>query len=248
MIEMKVREACRILQVEDGDSAREIRKKYLRLIKTCHPDNQGASELDPRVLNEAYHLLLERRTSERAEDIWDAEICQEAFCERTVYLSHTFPDGSTYTIPMARGGFLWNPEAEDFPMLLKSVYEAAHRIVGSEDPVLFHYLLQEFIDPVYALEHMHAKSFRCMMATVVHGRGSMKVCASASNLFAVDDEGKHEIRFRDKSLYYVISPLVAAGAAQAAVEDGRLTLALTGRPFVRDFRKANAWIRERQGR
>ena len=69
---------------------------------------------------------------------------------------------------------------------------------------------------------------------------------SESKLYAVDSSRNKEyvISFRDKSLYYIITPLVAAGAAQAAVNaDGnRLRLSVKDNSFQRDYKTANAII------
>ena len=72
------------------------------------------------------------------------------------------------------------------------------------------------------------------------------VKASESKLYAVDRSRNKEyaVSFRDKSLHYIITPLVAAGTAQAEVNaDGnRLRLFLKENSFQRDYKTANAII------
>ena len=240
---MTKEEARLLLHADRHDSAKEIRKKYLRQMKIFHPDNNAAPDLDVRLLNEAYRLLLETQggSDDGLIPDWDADIVREAFCERTIYMSHTFDDGVTHLIAMARGKYLWNPEAEEFSMLLKSVYEAAHRLAGREEPMVFHYLMQEFIDPIYVLEKLGKSAFRCKVEPALGDEASLQVKASSSRLYAM---GKriYRVSFSDKSLNYVITPLVENSCATAEVSGGVLRFTMTGKKFVRDFSRANEAI------
>ena len=219
---MTKEEARMLLHADRYDTAKEIRKKYLRQMKIFHPDNNAAPDLDVRLLNEAYRLLLEMQGAGDDGFIpdWDADIVREA------------------------GKYLWNPEAEEFSMLLKSVYEASHRLAGREDPLIFHYLLQEFIDPIYVLGKLGKSTFRCKLQPAPGDEASLPVKASSSRLYAM---GKHSYRvlFSDKSLNYVITPLIESGCATAEVSGGVLRLVMTGKRFVRDFSKANEVISNR---
>ena len=71
---MTVDEARHILQAESCTSLRELRRNYLRLMKECHPDNKTEyrTGLDPRLLNEAYHMLLQIPLPVAAR--WDADL------------------------------------------------------------------------------------------------------------------------------------------------------------------------------
>ena len=238
-------EARLLLHADRHDTAKEIRKKYLRQMKIFHPDNNAAPDLDVRLLNEAYRLLLETKGVHGDGFIpdWDADIVREAFCERTIYMSHTFDDGVTHLIAMARGKYLWNPEAEEFSMLLKSVYEAAHRLAGREDPMVFHYLMQEFIDPIYVLEKLKKMAFRCKMQPETENDDCLEVKAASSKLYAVgNNRNKQRVFFPDKSLNYVVAPLIESGCATAVISEGVLRLTMTGKRFVRDYTKANEII------
>ena len=236
---MTITEAHRILKTHRSDSPKDIRKNYLRLMKENHPDNRNSrAAVDARLLNEAYHLIISLEGSSAGEEDWDADIEEAAFCARTVYIQHTFDDGTAHAISMANGKYLWNPEAEDFPMLMKSVYEAAHDLAKREDPVIFHFLMQEFVDPIYALEKMQKPwSFRCKTSV---RRGHVISCSS--KLYACAEREKSEISFRDKSLYYVVTPLIMNGSAVAEVVEGIMQVSLTDKPFRRDFNAANAAI------
>ena len=250
---MTVDEARRILQAESCTSLRELRRNYLRLMKECHPDNKAeyGTGLDPRLLNEAYHMLLQIPFPVPAQ--WDAELAEDAFCERVIYDFHVFEDGLAHKVAITHGKYLWNPEAEDFSMLLASVHEAARKLVDAESPRLFHFLLQEFVDPIYALRKLKkiddAWTFRCDLPERTRkspGCSNFSVRANESKIYAVDGSRNKEyaISFRDKSLYYIITPLVAAGAAQADVNaDGnRLRLSVKDNSFQRDYKTANAII------
>lgn len=244
---MTIKEACRLLEIEGGESFRDIRKKYLRLMKENHPDNQNSlSCKDARLLNEAYHLVIasEAVPFPEKDGIWDAKEKPQAFCGRTVYFQHVFSDGMVHQIPMAYGKYLWNPDAEEFSMLMKSVYEAAHEAAGTEDVVLFHSLMQEFIDPLYALEHIPKPwIFRC--SGVLQWDHSKIVC-SASRLYACLDDGiRNVISFQDKSLNYVVTPLIQSGSAAAELQDGKLKVVLTGKSLMRDYAGMNALIERR---
>ena len=238
-------EARLLLHADRHDTAKEIRKKYLRQMKIFHPDNNAAPDLDVRLLSEAYRLLLETQGASDDGLIpdWDADIVREAFCERTIYMSHMFEDGVPHLIAMARGKYLWNPDAEEFSMLLKSVYEAAHRLTGGENPMVFHYLMQEFIDPVYVLGKLGKNAFRCRVQPDPEDDDFPEVKASSSKLYAVGKNNKkHRVFFTHKSLNYVITPLIESGCAAAEISGGMLRLMMTGKRFVRDYAKANEVI------
>ena len=250
---MTVDEARRILQAENCKSYKELRRNYLRMMKECHPDNKSEYEtgLDPRLLNEAYHMLLQVPFPEPVR--WDAELAEDAFCERVIYDFHVFEDGLAHKVAITRGKYLWNSEVEDFSMLLASVHEAARKLVDAESPRLFHFLLQEFVDPLYALRKFKktddAWTFRCDLPerTRKNPKCDMfSVKESESKLYAVDSSRNKEyvISFRNKSLYYIITPLVAASTAQAEVNaDGnRLRLFLKENSFQRDYKTTNAII------
>ena len=144
---MTISEAYQILQVSARTSKVSLHRTYLRM-KEHHPDNSGSNHM-AMLLNEAYGLLL-RELPDRDRPAWDARIIDEAFCERPVYEEHTLPDGKVYPILMAEGKYLWNPEAEDFSMLMKSVYEVTLELAqGRQKARIFHYLMQEFVDPLY---------------------------------------------------------------------------------------------------
>ena len=134
-----------------------------------------------------------------------------------------------------------------------SVHEASRKLVDVDSPRLFHFLLQEFVDPLYALRKLKktddAWIFRCDLPERTRKSpkcSKFSVKAYESKLYAVDSSRNKEyaISFRDKSLYYIITPLVAAGAAQADVNtDGnRLHLFVKDNSFRRDYKTANAII------
>ena len=247
---MTIKEAYSVLNIHTGESLRDIRRKYLRLMKESHPDNKNnQARIDARLLNEAYHLVLSSAPEALPAEAekWDADIILQAFCDRVVYFQHIFDDGMVHQIPMAKGKYLWNPDAEEFPMLLKSVYEAAHAITKKENPAIFHYLMQEFIDPVYALEHMPKPwVFPCKLTPSLK---QGEIIYASSRLYACADDGKRcEISFQDKSLHYIIAPLVQAKAAAVRLGDGRIQVSLTEKTFIRDYAGMNARINELRGR
>ena len=73
-----------------------------------------------------------------------------------------------------------------------------------------------------------------------------RLLTSESKFYVVDSSRHREytISFWNKSLYYIITPLVAVGAAQADVNaDGnRLRLSVKDNSFQRDYKTANAII------
>ena len=246
---MTISEAHRLLNTSPEESYSNIRKKYLRLMKENHPDNkEECPQIDVRLVNEAYHFIVANKAfispgKGRVID-WDAETIPQAFCERTVYFQHIFDDGMVHQIPMATGKYLWNTDAEDFSMLMKSVYKASHKLAQKEDPVIFHYLMQEFIDPLYALEHIPVPwVFKCRI-TLPMDYGQIR--SISSRLYACSVDGsRSEFSFSDKSLNYVVTPLIQSGSAVAGVENNRIKLSLTGTPFNRNYTRVNALIRKR---
>lgn len=241
-------EACSLLNTDEHESIRAIRKKYLQRMKEVHPDNNiRASHQDAVLLNEAYQLLLARRTDpacgNQTEPLWDADIRLDAFCERTVYFQHRFDDGMVHNIPMAKGKYLWNPDAEEFSMLIKSVYEISGHLAGGEDPFLFHSLMQQFVDPVYALGHIPEPwIFRCRTVPLFEGKGN--VFSASSRLYISSANTTTSLlSFQDISLNYVVTPLIQTGSAVGEYWDGRMRLTLTKKQFTRDYPGMNARIR-----
>ncbi len=74
-----------------------------------------------------------------------------------------------------------------------------------------------------------------------------RLLTSESKFYVVDSSRNREytISFRDKNLYYIITPLVAAGTVTQAVvnaDENRLRLFVKENSFQRDYKTANAII------
>ena len=245
MKKMTVNEAQRILHLKGTITKESLHKAYIGMIKQHHPDNFGTNQA-AAIMNEAYALLLEASISDNGS-VWDAEVNEEVFCGRPIYEEHRLQDGIVYPILMAEGKYMWNPESEEFSMLMKSLYEVTEKLVkGKNVARVFHYLMQEYVDPIYALEHIakdenNTWKFKCHCKT--YGR-NCPTAAILSKLYAIDGENQKPISFPDKALHYVITPLVGNGAGKAEVCDDSLTFELTGKAFVRDYQKANSAIKK----
>ena len=188
---MNIREACKILGVTEQDDKRTIKWQFRKKISEHHPDVVG-DDLPEHLrqaqrINEAYAMLCKGRNDKDndrdvTDDEWLGEVDEGAFAPRNVYVSFygTMAYGDDgcndaearkhyYTV--AKGRYIWDPDLEDFDMLLLSLnhltmelmeqIERKNGIYGSMDigeqgfkyqKSLFHCLASQYIHPLYSLK------------------------------------------------------------------------------------------------
>ena len=191
MINNSWQEAFSILGVQPSDPGAVIKRKYRELIRQYHPDGHRTGQYDEtdqrderiRQVTAAYETL--RRTEHiwrREESCRTAAVRQnpEAYCERSLYGYYDLFEELPEDIYLKGSGrYVWDPDQEEFILYLKSVNEAAGRLLlererraGIYDPDeitddsyqdirhrvrlrVFHYLTQQFISPLECLEKMY---------------------------------------------------------------------------------------------
>jgi len=245
-------EAAAVLHINRGDSGDIIKKKYHEQIRLCHPDETLLHDDARRklllrraqIINEAYRILMrgEEGTGERnhsgspgdsAAAPFHAPLAPEECAERNIYLPYEDPDDEVIYLRVARGRYLWNPEAEDFSCLTKSVLEVC-RGYGStpqELPARFHRLMQAYIRPLYALRGFTGvktgNTFRipCRIELLpgISPRLLLKnipVNLRGMSLFTTDETGEAtgRISFDEDAFYYMVLPLIREGKASAYLE------------------------------
>ncbi|MBP3736351.1 MAG: J domain-containing protein [Lachnospiraceae bacterium] len=245
-------EAAAVLHINRGDSGDIIKKKYHEQIRLCHPDETIRHDDARRkllmkraqIINEAYRILIrgEEGTGERnhsgspgdpAAAPFPAPLAPEDCAERSIYLPYEDPDGEVIYLRVARGRYLWNPEAEDFSCLTKSVLEVC-RGYGStpqELPAHFHRLMQAYIRPLYALRGFTGvktgNTFRipCRLQNLPRDAWReagehLTVNLRGMSLFATDEIGEEtgRISFDEDAFYYMVLPLIREGKASAYLE------------------------------
>lgn len=172
---MNVAQARRILSVTEEDDLHSLKKKYRKLMNTCHPDALGSEEPEhirrAQEINEAYQLLKHhphafdsmwkpqgKTRPERKRPAWTGAVNERAFRERNVYLYYTMEteEGHPY-YRAARGKYLWDPKEEDFQLFLISIHEVVKELMEHAEKTLavrsrlFQYLAEQFIEPVKVL-------------------------------------------------------------------------------------------------
>ncbi|MDO4650217.1 MAG: J domain-containing protein [Eubacteriales bacterium] len=180
---MKLEEAYRSLGAGRRDSHLIIKKKYHQLMRKYHPDSNIDENPEhlrmAQLLNEAYETIL-TQGSEAEHIIWKepytARRNPQAFCERNVYLWYgLYEEYGISPEETARGKYYWDPEQEEFSMLLRSVNEACgilmqeiereyeiYHPADMKDPELhirkrqqlFHIIMKEFVHPYECLEKL----------------------------------------------------------------------------------------------
>ena len=234
-------EAAAVLHINRGDSGDIIKKKYHEQIRLCHPDETIRHDDARRklllqraqLINEAYRILIrgeegpgERNHSESPDSAaapFPAPLAPEDCAERNIYLPYEDPDGEVIYLRVARGRYLWNPEAEDFSCLTKSVLEVCrgYGAAPRELPARFH-------RPLYALRGFTGvktgNTFRipCRIELLpgISPRLFLKnipVNLRGMSLFTTDETGEvtGRISFDEDAFYYMILPLIREGKASA---------------------------------
>lgn len=177
-----VREALAVLGLEENAHPEEIRRRYRMLMHSFHPDSAGDVkdvsffEEQTRRINEAYRLLKSSGRVRDGRNVKDPHIRRNeaAYCSRRIYMEEDLYGDAVLIDTGLYGRYWWDPETESFQMLLKSVSEAARKVMedllektqrgNTEKPdpgplpgqrlqaKLLHLLLQEYIDPLLCLE------------------------------------------------------------------------------------------------
>ena len=140
---MNKKKALRILGAESGSDIRNLKKKYRSLMRMTHPDSVTVHDYPYEVheINEAYNYLLAhvfdeddaKDGSEAPKIRWNAPVNVNAYIERPIYQYVEDANGNIIgTITVDTGRYMWI-EDEDFPLLLKSLYDTAKTVIGEDD-------------------------------------------------------------------------------------------------------------------
>ncbi len=170
-------EAYILLEAEESDSFVDIRHKYRALMHVHHPDSSGGGieNLEmARKLNEAFGIIKREGISKKNMSSGDFGISEnlKAFCMRKLYMEDTLFGDDIVVDTGGYGKFYWEPDMESFNMLLKSVSEAAEKLLDdhcgglSENcdnylrikTKLLHLLLQQFIDPYECINALYPEN------------------------------------------------------------------------------------------
>ena len=196
MTENNWQEAFLVLGAQPSDPGAVIKRKYRKLIRQYHPDGQQAGQYsaeeppDHRIRQ----IISAYETIRRTEHIWSrhsvngaAAVRQnlKAYCERSLYGCYDmFGELPEDIYIKGSGRYIWDPDQEEFILYLKSINEAAGRLLlekerkaGIYDPddisdaafheirntvrlKVFHYLTQQFISPLECLEKIYGAGNR----------------------------------------------------------------------------------------
>lgn len=250
---MQIQEAYRVLGITTDEEPEAIRRRFHLLLHACHPDAAGSSREvheKARRLIEAYQLVKSVQKDTGAKrlrarrDIGIPEN-RNAFCERKIYMRDTLGDAQMIIDIGIRGKYYWDPDLEPFDLLMKSVNEAAGKLV-KEDAApqarikVFHLLMQEFIDPYTCVrvlfpdpeerEEESTHIVPCRIKEERRGRlqeeryrtdNRYSVTESNNRLYlyvsrpGFPDQLQGQITFDRNDLYYVVTPLFVQKAVKA---------------------------------
>ncbi|MDO4634130.1 MAG: J domain-containing protein [Eubacteriales bacterium] len=149
---MTISQAKKILGISAGDDIRTVKLKYHRLIARYHPDALGDTSPEllshAQLINEAYHLLqttpdafartghakdmTSAETTASSHSLWHQDLTPELFAERDIFITHEIY-GESYVSHAATGRYLWDPEAEDFSLFLKSINLLCTRLLDQSE-------------------------------------------------------------------------------------------------------------------
>ena len=235
---MDLHEAYRVLGISETDTPATRKRKYRRLMMLYHPDSTGENNIHiSQRINAAYEYLKSHENEISVYDSasgWDAEINENAFCERAVYVDYSFLDKRIPIRQVAEGRYLWDPYLEEFSMLARSVAVKTADLIheysydGEEAP-LFHLLMQDFIEPLSCArklgEAVEADNGTAYLFTGAVGITDPRLLSEFRNmengveLFAeprgpritiCNEDGLilGELSYDEDSLYYVVNPLL----------------------------------------
>lgn len=147
---MDIREARKILEVTEQDDDRMIKIKFRRKMRIHHPDAAREDTYEQKRkaqrINEAYQILKMRNKSDmsgyeyqrnqhewhrQAEQgpEWQGETDESLFTERNIYMTYSLAHSEQYRTVVAKGRFLWDPNLEEFKLLLQSLNHAATELL-----------------------------------------------------------------------------------------------------------------------
>ncbi len=140
---MTRKKALGILGASSDTDIRELKKKYRELMRMTHPDAVSEHDYPYEVheINEAYNFLLShlfyddvKDGTEGASKIrWNAPVNVNAFTERPIYQYVEDANGNIIgIITVDEGRYIWI-EDEDFPLLLRSLYDTAKAVIAEDD-------------------------------------------------------------------------------------------------------------------
>ena len=235
---MDLHEAYRVLGISETDTPSTRKRKYRRLMMLYHPDSSGDKNIHiSQKINAAYEYLKSHEKELSAYDVvsnWEAEINENAFCERAVYVDYSFLDKRIPIRQVAEGRYLWDPYLEEFSMLARSVAIKTADLIyeyeydGDEAP-LFHLLMQDFIEPLScarklgeADETEDRTAYLFTGAVGITDTGLLSEIRRMDNGFELFAEPRGprvticnedgvilgDISYDEDSLYYVVNPLL----------------------------------------
>lgn len=179
-----LREAMEVLGILPEDSAEAVKRKYRRMLRLSHPDEDHGSDQEVRRVIAAYE------TVKRSDGRWQKQrtaagrkpklpkAAPDAFCERTFFRTHDIFGEESGAYAAGRGRFLWDPDLEEFGLYTRSIRLEALRILqeqeeaaGIYDPdgltqdgrraacmlKIFHLLIQEYIEPWPCLQKIQGE-------------------------------------------------------------------------------------------
>lgn len=242
-----LRDAMEILGILPEDSAEAVKRKYRRMLRLSHPDEEHGSDEEVRRVIAAYETVKRsdgRWQKQRTAAGWKQKLPKavpEAFCERTFFRTHDIFGEESGAYAAGRGRFLWDPDLEEFGLYTRSIRLEALRILqeqeeaaGIYDPddlmqdgrraacllKIFHLLIQEYIEPWTCLQKIQGE---CPPAAAAGPPGASQVPAG----FADGRIGATD-RQRQAAAAYLADPSDRGRALLCIMEGTRLYVKIPG--------------------
>lgn len=258
-MKMSLTRARALLSITEEDDLASLKKKYHRLMSACHPDALGSDRPEhlrkAQEINEAYRLLKEDpqafdagETVYRREEqpAWSGEQNEWAFRERNIYLYYSLDVEEILPYyRAARGKYLWDPDEEEFPLFLVSIHKLVKDLCEETNADLeaksrlFHYLAEQFIDPVtvlrkiakpekYDKENREIYHFTAYLKTdrrhpLPEGMVLYPKAFQENRILVRDVEGTEygHLSFEDDRLYFCMIPLLKNKLAKIKMRSRR---------------------------
>ena len=242
-----LREAMELLDICPDDTAEAVKRKYRRMVRLSHPDEDSGSEEAVRKVIAAYEAL--RRSGGRWQRLTAVQRRRmpranpEAFCERTIYRAHDIFEEDSSIYAAGRGRYLWDPDMEEFRLFTRSVrletlqiLQEAEEAAGIREPDqlpqdgrrnafllrIFHLLMQEFIEPLPCLQKILGKEETA--AAVISGsrleqdRAFLCIMDGTRLYVQVPGAGRVPLSFDEDCMHYLFAMLMARDAAVVSVQ------------------------------
>lgn len=203
---MRLEEAYKILDIQEDADEKTIKQHFHRKISQYHPDASLGTKLEnvekAQKINEAYALLKKsiasgrmntaRKMKKQKEPIWPGKVNEAAFVERNIYVSFFSSEWRQDDCnQVTRGRYLWDPDLEEFELLLRSLNHAVLDLMEQIERQNEIYHVDEYMKKMRF--PYQTKLFHCLTSQFIYPVSCLRKIAQP---YQTEQSGKIIYKFR----------------------------------------------------